>query len=380
MDFTFSKDQKLLRQSIRDFLTKECESALVREMEEDEKGYTPELWRGMADLGWMGLIFPEKYGGTEGDFLDLVVMMEEMGRACLPGPFFSTVVLGGLTILEAGNESQLREFLTKIASGDMIFTLALNEPAATRYDPPLITVKATAERDSYIIDGIKLFVPDANVADYMICVARTEEEPDSREGITLFLVDVKSPGIKCTLLKTVARDKQCEVIFDRVKVPGRNILGELNKGWTSLEKILQKAAVAKCAEMVGGAQKVLELTTSYAKKREQFGQVIGSFQAVQHHCANMLIDVDGGKWITYKAAWMLSEGIPCNREVAAAKAWVSEAFKRVVSLGHEVLGGVGYMAEHDMPLYSRRAKAAEFAFGDANFHRKVVAQEIGLYR
>ena len=380
MDFTFSKDQKLLRQSIRDFLTKECESALVREMEEDEKGYTPELWRGMADLGWMGLIFPEKYGGTEGDFLDLVVMMEEMGRACLPGPFFSTVVLGGLTILEAGNESQLREFLTKIASGDMIFTLALNEPAATRYDPPLITVKATAERDSYIIDGIKLFVPDANVADYMICVARTEEEPDSREGITFFLVDVKSPGIKCTLLKTVARDKQCEVILDRVKVPGRNILGELNKGWTSLEKILQKAAVAKCAEMVGGAQKVLELTTSYAKKREQFGQVIGSFQAVQHHCANMLIDVDGGKWITYKAAWMLSEGIPCNREVAAAKAWVSEAFKRVVSLGHEVLGGVGYMAEHDMPLYSRRAKAAEFAFGDANFHRKVVAQEIGLYR
>lgn len=136
MDFTFSKDQKLLRQSIRDFLTKECESALVREMEEDEKGYTPELWRGMADLGWMGLIFSEKYGGTEGDFLDLVVMMEEMGRACLPGPFFSTVVLGGLTILEAGNESQLSEFLAKIASGNTIFTLALNEPAATKYDPP----------------------------------------------------------------------------------------------------------------------------------------------------------------------------------------------------------------------------------------------------
>ena len=378
MDFTFSKEQKLLRQSIRDFLTRECESTLVREMEEDERGYTPELWRGMADLGWTGLIFPEKYGGTEGDFLDLVVMMEEMGRACLPGPFFSTVVLGGLTILEAGNESQLREFLTKIASGDMIFTLALNEPAATKYDPPLITVKATAERDSYIIDGIKLFVPDANVADYMICVARTEGEPDSREGITLFLVDAKSPGIKCTLLKTVARDKQCEVILDRVKVPGRNILGELNKGWPSLEKILQKAAVAKCAEMVGGAQKVLELTTTYAKKREQFGQVIGSFQAVQHHCANMLIDIDGGKWITYKAAWMLSEGIPCNREVAAAKAWVNEAYKRVVALGHEILGGVGYMTEHDMTLYSRRAKAAEIAFGDANLYRKVVAQDIDL--
>ncbi|MCK4787628.1 MAG: acyl-CoA/acyl-ACP dehydrogenase [Desulfobacteraceae bacterium] len=378
MDFTFNNEQNLLRQSIREFLTKECESEFVREMEEDEKGYTPELWRGMANLGWMGLIFPEKYGGTEGDFLDLVVMMEEMGRACLPGPFFSTVVLGGLTILEAGNESQLSEFLLKIVGGDMIFTLALNEPAATKYDPPLITVKASAEKDNYIIDGIKLFVPDANVADYIICVARTEGEMDSREGITLFLVDAKTPGIKCTLLKTVARDKQCEVIFDKVKVPGRHILGELNKGWPCIEKILQKAAVAKCAEMVGGAQRVLEMATGYAKKREQFGQVIGSFQAVQHHFANMLIDIDGGKFITYKAAWMLSEGIPCNREVAAAKAWVSEAYKRVVALGHEILGGVGYMTEHDMTLYSRRAKAAEIAFGDANLYRKVVAQDIGL--
>ena len=136
--------------------------------------------------------------------------------------------------------------------------------------------------------------------------------------------------------------------------------------------------MAKCAEMVGGAQKVLEITTSYAKKREQFGQVIGSFQAVQHHCANMLIDIDGGKYITYQAAWMLSEGIPCDREVAVAKAWVNEAYKRVVTLGHEILGGVGYMAEHDMTLYSRRAKAAEFAFGDAKFHRGVVAKDIGL--
>jgi len=378
MDFTFSKEQKLIRQSIREFLSKECESTFVREMEKDERGYTRELWRGMANLGWMGLIFPEKYGGTEGNFLDLVVVMEEMGRACLPGPFFSTVVLGGLTILEAGNESQLSEFLTKIARGDMILTVALHEPAVTRYDPCLCTVRATAYQNNYIIDGIKLFVPDANVADFMICVARTEGEPDSKEGITLFLVDAKSPGIKCTLLMTVAKDKQCEVIFDKVEVPRSSMLGELNQGWNCVEKILQKAAVAKCAEMIGGAQKVLELTTIYAKNREQFGQVIGSFQAVQHHCANMLIDIDGGKWITYKAAWMLSEGIPCNREVAVAKAWVSEAYKRVVALGHEVLGGVGYMSEHDMTLYSRRAKAAEFAFGDAGFYRKRVAQELGL--
>jgi len=378
MDFLFNKEQNLLRQSIREFLTKECESEFVRQMEEDEKGYTPELWSGMANLGWMGLIFPEKYGGTEGDFLDLVVMMEEMGRACLPGPFFSTVILGGLTILEAGNESQRSEFLPKIVDGDMIFTLASNEPATTKYDPPLITVKANAQKTNYIIDGIKLFVPDANVADYIICVARTEGEADSREGITLFLVDTKTPGIKSTLLKTVARDKQCEVIFDKVEVPAGYMLGELNRGWTYIEKILQKAAVAKCAEMVGGAQKVLEMTVSYAKKREQFGQVIGSFQAVQHHCANMLIDIDGGKYITYKAGWLLSKGLPCNSEVAAAKAWVNEAYRRVVTLGHEILGGIGYMTDHDITLFSRRAKTAEIAFGDTNFYRKIVAENMGL--
>lgn len=378
MDFNFSEEQKLLRQSIRDFLTKECPSTFVREMEEDEKGYTQEIWRGMANLGWMGLPFPEKYGGTGGDFLDLVVMMEEMGRVCLPGPFFSSVVLGGLTILEAGSESQLTDFLPKISSGDIIFTLALYEPGTTEYDPCLITVKATAEKSNYIINGTKLFVPFAHIADYNICVARTNGEAISRTGLTLFLIDARTTGIKSTLLKTIAKDKQYEVIFNMVKVPRENIIGTLNEGWHHIDKILQKATVAKCAEMVGGAQQVLEMTTSYAKKRKQFGKPIGSFQAVQHHCANMLIDVEGSKWITYKAAWKLSKGIPCNREVAVAKAWVCEAYKRVVLLGHQVLGGVGYMVDHDMPLYSRRGKAAEFVFGDANFYRKLVAQEIGL--
>jgi 3-oxocholest-4-en-26-oyl-CoA dehydrogenase beta subunit len=378
MDFLFNKEQNLLRQSIREFLTKECESEYVRQMEEDEKGYTQELWSGMANLGWMGVVFPEKYGGTAGDLLDLVVMMEEMGRVCLPGPFFSTVILGGLTILEAGNELQRSEFLPKIVDGNMILTLALHEPSTTKYDPPFITVRADVQMDKYIVDGIKLFVPDANVADYIICVARTDKEAESREGITLFLVDANTLGIKTTVLKTITRDKQCEVVFGKVTVAEGNILGELNRGWSYLEKILQNATVAKCAEMIGGSQKMLEMTISYAKKREQFGRLIGSFQAVQHHCANMLMDIDGGKYITYYAAWLLNKGLPCDREVAAAKAWVNDAYRRVVALGHEILGGVGYMTDNDMELYSRRAKAAEIAFGDTNFHRQVVAQNMGL--
>jgi 3-oxocholest-4-en-26-oyl-CoA dehydrogenase beta subunit len=378
MDFNFSEDQKLLRQSIRDFLTKECPSTFVREMEEVEKGYTNEIWRGMADLGWMGLPFPEKYGGQGGDFLDLVIMMEEMGRVCLPGPFFSTVVLGGLTLLEAGNESQVMEFLPRIASGKMIFTLALYEPATTKYDPCLITVKASPKESDYIIEGTKLFVPDAKVADSMICVTRTDGGARSENGVTLFLCDTKSPGIKYTQLKTIAGDKQYGVVFDKVKVPGKNVLGGLNEGWPALEKVLNKAAVAKCAEMVGGAQQVLDMALNYAKKRAQFERLIGSFQAVQHHFANMLIDLEGAKWITYKTAWKLNKGIPCKKEVAVTKAWVSEAYKHIASLGHQIFGGVGYMVDHDMTLYSRRAKAAEMAFGEAGFHRKVVAQEIGL--
>jgi len=378
MDFNFSEEQKLLRQSMRDFLTKECPSTFVREMEEDERGYTQEIWGRMADLGWMGLPFPEKYGGQGGDFLDLVIMMEEMGRVCLPGPFFSTVVLGGLTLLEGGKESQIMEFLPKIAKGEMIFTLAHYEPGTKKYDPCLITTKALPKGQDYLIEGTKLFVPDANVADYFICVTRTDGEILSEKGLTLLICNARCPGIKLAQLKTIARDKQYEVFFDKVKVPRENVLGKVNEAWPPLEKILQKAAVAKCAEMVGGAHQVLEMALSYAKKRAQFERLIGSFQAVQHHFANMLIELEGAKWITYKTAWRLNIGMPCKKEAAVTKAWVSEAYKHIASLGHQIFGGVGYMVDHDMTLYSRRAKAAELAFGDASFHRKVVAETIGL--
>ena len=378
MDFHFSEEQKMLRESARDFLQTECPKTFVREMEKDPKGYAPGLWRKMADLGWMGIVFPEAYGGIGGDFLDLLVLLEEMGRACLPGPFFSTVVLGGVPILEAGSASQKEEFLSRIASGRMIMTLAHTEPVTTQFDPHLIGVKARAEENRYSINGTKLFVPDAHVADYMICVVRTEGKNDSPKGITLFLVDAQSPGIKREVLKTVARDKQCEVTFQKVKVPPGSILGRLHEGAPILEKVLQKAAVAKCAEMIGGAQFVLDMCVSYAKEREQFGKLIGTFQAVQHHCANMVMHIEGGRYITYKAGWMLSKGIPCTKFVAVAKAWVSDAYKRVAGLGHQIMAGTGYMEEHDMPLYSRRAKAAELAFGDASYWKGWVAKEIGL--
>jgi len=377
MDLALTETEEMLKTMARDFLATECPKTYVRQMEQDEKGYTPELWQKMAEVGWLGLAFPEKYGGGGGTFLELCVLLEEMGRACLPGPFFSTVVLGGLTILEAGSEEQKNFFLPQIAQGKLILTLALTEPSAS-YDPADIQVRATREETDYIINGTKLFVPDAHIADYLICAARTTDGATPEEGITLFIVPGKSPGLRFTLLKTIASDKLCEVVFDNGRVNQRDILGEVDKGWEVIKRILQKATVAKCCEMVGGAQQVLEMTVSYAKERVQFGRPIGSFQAIQHYCANMVIDVDGSRFVTYQAAWMLSEGLPCTKEVSIAKAWTSEAYRRVCALGHQIHGAIGFTMDHDMQLYYRRAKAAEVTFGDADFHREIVAQEIGL--
>jgi len=377
MDLGFTEEQEMLRTSARDFLEKECPKSLVKEMAEDEKGYTPELWRKMAELGWMGLVIPEEYAGMGMSFLDLVVLLEEMGRACLPAPFFSTVVLGGFTILEAGNEDQKKELLPKIADGDLILSVALTEPSV-RYDAASITVKAVPDKDDYLISGTKLFVENAHIADHIVCVTRTKDGASPEEGITLFLVDGGSPGISTTLLKTIAGDKQCEIIFDNVRVPKKNMLGGLNKGWPVVERMLDKATVALCAQMVGGAQAALEMSVAYAKERVQFGRPIGSFQAIQHYCANMVTDVDGSKFITYEAAWKVSEGLPATMEVSMAKAWVSEAYRRVTLLGHQIHGGIGFCMDHDMPLYFKRAKAAEPTFGDADWHRETVARELGL--
>ncbi|MEW6034570.1 MAG: acyl-CoA dehydrogenase family protein [Chloroflexota bacterium] len=377
MNLALSEEQEMLRKMARDFLANECPKKLVREMEGDEKGYSPELWKKMAELGWMGLVLPEEYGGGAGTFLDLAILLEEMGRACLPGPFFSTVVLGALTLVDAGSEEQKRKLLPQVAAGKAILTLALTEPSAT-WNAGGVTLKAVHEGDHYLLSGTKLFVPDAHVADRLIVVARTGGGKKPEEGITLFLVDARSPGIRFEVLKTIASDKQCEVAFDKVKVAAEDVVGKVGQGWEVVEKVLRRAAVAKCAEMVGGAQQVLEMTVQYAKDRVQFERPIGSFQAIQHHCANMVTDVDGARLIAYEAAWLVSEGLPCAKEVAMAKAWVSDAYRRVVVLGHQVHGGVGFTKDHDMELYYRRAKAGELAYGDGDHHREVVAAELGM--
>jgi alkylation response protein AidB-like acyl-CoA dehydrogenase len=377
VNFSLSEEQEMLKKSARDLLTEKCPPKLVRELEKSERGYSPELWREMAGLGWLGLVFPEEYGGSGMSFLDLAVLLEEMGRAALPGPFFSTVVLGGLTLLDAGSQEQKQRYLPRIAGGEAICTLALSEPGA-EFDAAAISVKAVATGDNYVISGPKLFVPDAHIADCLLCVAKTRERARPEDRITVFIVDAKSPGISYSLLKTIAGDKLCEVVFDQVRVPKENILGVRHEGWAVVQRAIERAAVARCCEMVGAMQRMLDLTLAYAKERKQFDRPIGSFQAIQHYCANMATDVDGARFSTYQAAWRLSEGLPATREVAIAKAWMGEAFGRVSTLAHQIHGAIGCTMDHDLQFYTRRGKAGELTFGDGDYYREIVAQQMGL--
>ena len=374
MDLGLTEAQQMLKSSARTFLESECPEEFVRAMENDERGFTLELWQKLAAQGWLGLTFPEEYGGAGLGYVELAVLLEEMGRSLLPGPYFSTVVMAGPAIMDAGSPEQKRQFMTGIASGQLIVTLALTEPGG-RWDAAGVRTVASARDDDFVINGTKLFVPNAHASDYMIVAARTG---DAERDISLFIVARQTPGIAQSLLETIASDRQSEVVFDDVVVPASALLGDLNGGWATMEKVLQWGAVGKCAEMLGGAQQVLDMTVEYAKQRAQFGRPIGSFQAVQHHCANMATDVDASRHITYQAAWRLAEGLPAQREVAMAKAWVSDAYRRVCALGHQCHGAIGFTKEHRMQLYSRRAKAAELQFGDADLHLETVARAIGL--
>ena len=374
MNLALSEEQEILKKTARDFLSEKCPKSFVKQMEQDEKGYSPELWEEMANLGWLGLAFPEKYGGSGMTFLDLCVLLEEMGYACLPAPFLDTVVLGGLPIMDIGSEEQKEQYLPKIAGGKLISSLALIEPTMG-YEAGAITVEATRDRDSYIITGTKLFVPYASCCDYLLCVARTSKQ---EEEITIFVVDTKSPGIKCTVLNTMAHDKLCEVIFDHTRVPKETILGQLDQGWAEVQKTVERGDAAKCCELVGNFQWTLEDTIAYAKDRKQFDRPIGSFQAIQHYCADMATYVEGARLSAYQAAWMISESLPCAKEIAVAKSWINEVSPLIFNLAHQIHGAMGLTMEHDLHFYTTRAKPVEFGYDGDNYYREAIAKEMGL--
>ena len=376
MDFALSEEQEMLKKSARDFLSAECPKSLIRKIEEDELGYSPELWKKMAGLGWMGLALPEKYGGAGLSLLDLAVLFEEFGRAAVPGPMFCTTALGALPILDWGTEEQKKTFLPKAAAGELLLTMALAEPEVNE-DPMFIATRAMTKDDGFLIHGTKLFVPYAHIADYLLVVARTKGVAGDKKGITVFIVDRKAQGISIAPLATIAADRQFEVKFDKVFVSSNYVLGSLHNALSLVRETLKKAAAIQCAVMLGGAQQELEMTAEHTKNRVQFERPIGSFQAVQQKLADMFIDVNGARWTTYQAVWRLSEGLPADREVAIAKAFANIACERVAFGAQQLHGGVGVDKEYDLHFYFRRAKAFALTLGSTPFHLKTLEAEIG---
>jgi alkylation response protein AidB-like acyl-CoA dehydrogenase len=378
MNFGFNDEQELLRSTARKFFENECGSDTVRRLMETPEGISPDLWTKLAEQGWLGLVYPEAYDGMGLGLVDLVVLMEEMGRAVVPGPYFSAVLLGGLAIAEAGSEAQKKEWLPKIAAGDRRVALAWMEPSA-QLGPAGVTLTAVEKGGKYTLSGTKLFVHDAHTADALVVAARTRPGAGA-DGVSLFLLPKGTKGLEVTLLPTMDQTRKlCEVALSDVTVGPDALLGAAGAGWAPLARVLDRATVALCAEMCGGAQKVLDMTVEYAKIRQAFGRPIGSYQGVKHRAADMLVDVENSKSITYYAAWALDENAAeAPLAVSMAKAYVSDAYRRVAAAGIQLHGGIGFTWEHDLHLYFKRAKGSEFTFGDATHHRERVAQLVNL--
>ncbi len=370
MDFDLNKAQKLLQQSARDFFARECEPARVRELMATETAFDDGLWRAMADQGWTGLIIPEEFGGLGLSLVDLIAVCEEMGRACLPGPFLSTLWAAAL-IDRAGSEGQRKQYLDPIASGDMKATVALLEEGAD-WNPAAVQLRAEKEGKSIRLRGRKQFVTDAEIADVIVCVARSDD------GLILAPTPKGAKGMTITATQGIdATRKLYSVEFDDVVASEADMLAFNTRTQDAVETAMNTATVALCAEMLGVMQWTLENTVEYAKTRQQFGKPIGVYQAVQHQLADIFLMAESARSAVYFAAWAVSENDPASKlAVSVAKTYCSDAAREVGNRGAQLHGGIGFTWEHNLQLYYKRAKSSEIMFGDAIYHREEIARKV----
>ena len=369
MDLSLTDRQETLKTTAREFFERECPTTLVRAMEGDSRGYTTDLWEGMADLGWMGLPFPSEYGGSDGTLTDLAVLLEEFGRALVPGPFFNSVAVVGLAILDAGTERLRSELLPRIADGSLIATAALLESDA-RYGTGLVNLFARKQGSGFLLNGTKMFVEYADSTDLLLVPARTGEGETS-----LLLVPRSADGISTTPLESISREPQHAVHFEDVMVDDDAVLGG---GEAAMKRLLDRVTVLHCAQSVGGAQHVLEMTVDYTKQRVQFDRAIATFQSVQHDCADMVMAIDAARLATYEAITRIEDGQPADKEIALAKALTNHAYKWTTLTAQQIHGGIGFMEEYDLQLWTRRAKVAELKFGASSGHVETFTQQMGL--
>ncbi|TMM17483.1 MAG: acyl-CoA dehydrogenase [Actinobacteria bacterium] len=371
MNFAFSEEQEELRRSVRRFLDDKSPIPEVRRLMETTEGYDPAVWAQMgAQLGLQGLAISEEHGGSGFTYVELIVVLEEMGRSLLCAPYFATVALAANAILTSGDDSAKKELLPGIASGDTIATLAFTEDNG-RWDEGGIATAATRTGDGWTLDGHKMFVLDGHVANLLVVAARTSA------GLSLFAVDENAPGLTRTALATMDQTRK-QARLELSGTPGR-LIGADGGASSGLSRTLDLAAVALAAEQVGGAQRCLDMSVEYAKERVQFGRPIGSFQAIKHKCADMLLEVESAKSAAYYAGWAAAEGSDELPVVASlAKAYCSDAYFHAAAENIQIHGGIGFTWEHDAHLYFKRAKSSELLLGDPTYHRELLAQRIGL--
>jgi alkylation response protein AidB-like acyl-CoA dehydrogenase len=371
MNFAFTDEQEELRKTVRSFLDSKSSEASVRELMETDKGYDGAVWKQMGEqMGLQGLHIPEEFGGSGYTQIELGVVLEEMGRRLLCAPFFSTVVLAANTLIHSGDEQAKAKYLPGIASGETTATLAFTEPSG-KWDESGITTEASSSGDDWTLSGAKSFVLDGHVASLILVAARTES------GTSLFAVDGEASGLERTALSTMDQTrKQAKLEFSDTPA---TLIGTEGHGWDVLSTVLDLAAVSLAAEQVGGAQFVLDMAVQYAKDRVQFGRPIGSFQAIKHKCADMLLEVESAKSAAYYGMWCASE---MNEELPSvaslAKAYCSEAYFHAAAENIQIHGGIGFTWEHPAHLYFKRAKSSELLFGDPTYHRELLAQRIGI--
>lgn len=372
MDVLPNEEEQMVKNLAREFLEAECPPQLARDMEKDDLGYPPELWKQMADLGWLGISLPESCGGQGLPLTYLGLIIEELGRAIAPVPFHSTMV-AALTIAEAGTEEQKRDLLPRVSSGSLVMTWAFSEENP-RLRPEVIQCQAVEDGDNFVLNGTKMFVDNFVAADKCLVACRTAPASDSCAGISLILVDVGSTGVSQIPLTTLAKDKQSKVFFNNVRVPRANLVGELHQGWPVAQQMLDRGTALLCAQMVGAARKDAEIGIEYAKNRVAFGRPIGAFQSVQHMCADMILWLDGGQLLTYEALWKMDQGLPAAMEVSQAKSFCNDRFEAVVRTSQVLHGGMGFMMEFDLHLWYRRVTAWSMRLGTSFEHRARISR------